>query len=431
MSLTTLFKIRPLQIVLICLACCGSDSILPAQSIEESETRVDIVGTTMGPIVYRVVAIKDDQTPDVVELSRAIQSALDHVNQLMSTYQADSDVTRFNESKSTDWISVDVDTATVMLRSLEISELTKGAFDVTVGPAVNLWHFGPNSGRFSIPEDAEIESVKRRVGYKNVQARLEPPAIRKMLPLIEVDFSAIAKGYAVDRVAAVLVDMNCKNFLVEVGGEVAARGMTETGQPWRIGVESPNEFARIVGHVALLDDAAMATSGDYRNFEIVDGKRYSHSINPVTCRPTENLVATACVVANDCMTADAIATALTVLAKNEGAAICQELKIPCLLIERAADDPANPSRFQTYISPNFPLAEQPTAAPPGKSVFGVFLAAAVVFGLAVLGMAAGSIFANKPVKGSCGGLANLPTDRGELECSLCEKPATDCVEQDS
>ena len=421
--------LKPISIISVIILltghCCAS--LFGDATSTLQDTRIDIIGKTMGPIVYRVVIIKDDRSPTRSELSEAIQSTLDHINDLMSTYQPDSDVSEFNVSQSTDWMAVHPDTAYVMKRALEISEQTEGAFDVTVGPAVNLWNFGPEKQDFKVPNDSAIAAVKIKVGYKNVQVRLDPPAMRKALPSVQVDFSAIAKGYAVDRVAMKLKQLGCDNFLVEVGGEVVGWGSTENGTPWRVGVESPKEFTRAVEDVALLENAAMATSGDYRNFETVDGKRYSHSIDPSTCRPTENLLATACVVADDCLTADAFATALMVLGPDKGSRVCEQLNIPFLMIERSGDAPLDASKFTKYVSPGFPLAsKQPTGASE-RGILPVFLAAVIVFGLAILGMAAGSVLANKPIQGSCGGLANMTNADGELTCAVCSDPSPDCA----
>lgn len=415
--------IRLVAQMAVCFCAATGTAAMP----NPDDSRIEIMGKTMGPIDYRVVIIKDKQTPPYPELAAAIQSTLDHVNNLMSTYLPDSDVTRFNVSKSTDWQDVDADTALVMQRAIEISELTDGAFDVTVGPAVNLWNFGPVKRHFDIPDDADITAVKAVVGYRKVQVRLDPPAMRKTLPDVQVDFSAIAKGYAVDRVAMKLKELGCTNFLVEVGGEVVGSGTTEKGTLWRVGVESPKEYTREVEEIALLNNAAMATSGDYRNFETIDGHRYSHSIDPVTCRPSEQLLATACVVADDCMTADAFATAVMVLGYEKGARICDNLKMPFLIIQRAAAAPPDASQFVKHISTSFPLAkEQPTGSPE-RGILPVFLAATIVFGLAILGMAAGSIFAKKPVTGSCGGLANMTNADGELTCTSCSAPSPDCT----
>ncbi len=400
------------------------------QSDSNESERIEITGTTMGPIPYRVVVIKDEQSADKDTIGKAVQVKLDHVNDLMSTYKSDSDISRFNQSNSTDWIEVHTDTARVVAKAIEISRATDGAFDVTVGPAVDLWHFGPNKDKkFTIPDDAEIEVVKAMVGWEKLQARANSPGLRKSVPSVQIDLSAIAKGFAVDEVVADLVKLNCNNVLVEVGGEVHARGKAGLNKRWRVGVEKPQEgFAREIEEVAELENAAMATSGDYRNFNVVDGKRFSHSIDPTTCRPAENDLATACIVADDCMTADAYATAVMVLGPDKGWALCQRLKLPILMMERSTRDPLNSVNFKKRMSADFPVASEPTQAKPKAGIIPVFISAAIVFALAILGMAAGAIFSNKQLQGSCGGLANMNSKAGDASCSLCQNPSSDCVE---
>lgn len=412
-------------------SACSLASLALCACPQDGLSRTDIAGTTMGPIVYRVVIINDENTPDESVLTTEIQNALDHVNDLMSTYKPDSDVSRFNNSDSSEWVSVHQDTARVMSKAIEISKLTDGAFDVTVARAVNLWNFGNERNPFELPSDETVEAVRSATGYQNVSVRMEPPGIKKTIAKLQIDFSAIAKGYAVDRVANVLNELGCKRFLVEVGGEVVGQGLTESNTPWRVGVEKAKMESREIEAVALLENGAMATSGDYRNIRIVGGKRYSHSIDPKTCRPTEELLATACVTANDCMTADALATALMIMGANKATSFCNENGIEYFLVERSLDAPNDSTKFTKHISKGFPLANDPaTPVVAERGILPVFIAALIVFSLAVLGMSAGAIFANKPVQGSCGGLANMSSD-SDAECGICSEPAKDCVESAS
>ena len=412
-------------------------------------TRLEIVGFTMGPIKYTVVVAHHPDSVTPKQLQQKIDSTLERVNQLMSTYLPDSDVSRFNSSESTEFVAVDQETAEVVGRAIQISEQTKGAFDITVGPAVNLWKFGPEKGsRESLPDDAVLKQVAEVVGYRKLEVRTEPPAIRKTEPRLKIDLSAIAKGYAVDQVAEVLDEAGCKQFMVEVGGEIYTRGQRAGGGPWQIGVEQPDgsELAnkvsvnsdREVFQVALISDKASATSGDYRNYFEFDGKRFSHTIDPKTCRPVEHGLATACVIAEDCMAADALATAIMVLGPDDGVAFCREAGVEYLLITRDSDFG---SELTELRSNGFPIGEvnsvkpQPNSVKPerkSKSAQGIlptFIGAAVIIGLAILGMAVGSIFANKPVQGSCGGLSSATGEDGESSCTICSKPTTDCVEK--
>ena len=404
---------------------------MPGFAIQNSglEVPFEITGTTMGPIQYKVVIAHHPDTVTPQQLQIRVQSTLDRVNQLMSNYIAESDVSRFNASDSTDFQDVDAETARVVARAIEISEQTDGAFDITVGPAVNLWNFGPNKKKFTLPSDSAIDAVENLIGFEKLRVRLEPPAIRKSIADIEIDLSAIAKGYAVDQVVKTLDESGCLHFMVEVGGEVYARGQRSTGGSWRIGVERPTEIGREIGSVAEISNRALATSGDYRNFREHQGTRYSHTIDPTTCRPVTHGLATACVVADDCMTADALATAIMVLGVEKGRAVCDQAGAEYLIAQRDSDFG---EILAEWVSTKFPLKStmnHPANTSDSESIWPAFIGAAIVFGIVVLGMAVGSIFGNKPVQGSCGGLANMTNEEGETSCGVCSKPVTDCVER--
>lgn len=408
-------------------------AIGPAIVQADDPTQVEITGRTMGPIQYKVIVAHHPESVSPEQLQEKVQATLDRVNALMSTYIPDSDVSRFNNSDSTDFHPVDPETARVVARAIDISKQTDGAFDITVGPAVDLWNFGPGKKEFQIPSESEIDAVRKTIGFKKLSVRNEPPALRKSEPGLRIDLSAIAKGYAVDQVARVLDDSGCLKFMVEVGGEVFTRGQRLNGGKWRIAIERPNYAQRReIGSVAEISDLGMATSGDYRNFIEHDGQLYSHTIDPVTCRPVTHSLASACVIAEDCMTADALATAIMVLGAEKGAKVCDQLGVLCLTIDR---DKTDKNILIQKSSAGFPLKkEAPTKdakQPVAQSIWPTFLGATVVFVLVIVGMAVGSIFANKPVRGSCGGLANMSAENGEEgeNCSVCAKPTSDCVEK--
>ncbi len=307
----------------------------------------------MGPIVYNVVVAEPSLGERETEIQTAVQATLDRVNDLMSTYLPDSDVSRFNKSQSTDWQPVDPETAYVVRRAIEIGQQTSGAFDITVAPAVNAWQFGPKKTEsFSPPSEADLIELREKVGYHFIESRLEPPAIRKTNPDVCIDLSAIAKGYAVDQVAKTLSGFGFSNYMVEVGGEVFAQGERVGGGKWRIGIESPKEQVREYEKIAELSQQAMATSGDYRIFRMIDGKRYSHTIDPTTCAPVEHSLATACVIAPDCLTADAFATAVTVLGAEQGAALCRQHSLELFTVERGGE---SENELLESVSEAFPL----------------------------------------------------------------------------
>ena len=407
--------------VMLCLTALLPFRLSGQESID---VPFEIVGKTMGPIAYKVIIAHHPDSVTPQELQKRIGESLERVNGLMSTYLPDSDVSRFNTSRSTGYQEVALETATVIAKAIEISKQSNGAFDITVGPAVNLWNFGPNKKDFVLPTDEMIAEVKELVGFQFLDVRMNPPAIKKSNPSLQIDLSAIAKGYAVDQVSVMLDEFGCEKFMVEVGGEVSTRGERFEGGSWRIGVERPTEKGRALTSVAEISDRAMATSGDYRNFIEHGGKRFSHTIDPKTCQPVTHSLASACVVANDCMTADALATAIMVLGVDRGKQLCSSLEVDYLLVERDSDFGQD---LTEYVSDSFPLISKSTTDRVAEqSIWPSFIGAAIIFGIAVLAMAVGSIFANKPVAGSCGGLANMANIDGGSECGVCSKPRDEC-----
>jgi len=281
------------------------------------------------------------------QLRNEVNRRLERLNAFMSTYRTDSDVSRFNTSTSTGWFPVSRDTAVVVAAAQRISRMTRGAFDVTVAPLVDLWHFGPGNGEFRVPTEEQIQSAKQRVGFENLDVRLDPPALRKRRADLAIDLSAIAKGYAVDQVAAYLESRGIDGFLVEIGGETRTKGSKADGQPWRVGIERPDATRLAVLRAIELGDRAIATSGDYRNFFVMDGKRYSHEIDPRTGRPIEFRLALVSVVAESCMTADALATAIMVLGVQDGYNFAVDHALAVLMVERTSGG------LQVKMTPRF------------------------------------------------------------------------------
>ncbi len=266
--------------------------------------RMVVSGTTMGT-TYRVVYL-DDQYRDY---KQGIDSLLRVFNQSLSTYIPDSEISRFNLEDSIRFTLPYF--LPVLEASKEVYEHTEGAFDPTVGPLVNAWGFGPEGA--SRKDSTEIKELLKLVDFGLVE--FDSASARKLQPGLYLDFSAIAKGYGVDVVAEFLHQKGISNMLVEIGGELVARGLNENGELWRVGVSQPDEEGRAeeLYSIIALENQALATSGNYRNFYVEDGQKFSHTISPFTGYPVRHGLLSATVIAKDCMRADAYATAMMVM----------------------------------------------------------------------------------------------------------------------
>lgn len=279
--------------------------------------RMVIDGQTMGTI-YRIVYLDPSQR----DLKSNVDSVLRVFNQSLSTYIPDSEISRFNNLDSLVFESPFF--LPVLEASKEIFEATAGAFDPTVGPLVNLWGFGP--GGPQLKDSVNISSILNQVGFQHIS--FTNKYVKKEVPGMYLDFSAIAKGYGVDVVADYLISKGIDNFLVEIGGELVAKGVNDKGELWKVGINRPEELGNPeeLYSIIALDDKGMATSGNYRNFYEVDGLKISHTIDPKTGRPVRHGLLSATVLADDCMTADAIATALMVMGTDKSIELQKQLK---------------------------------------------------------------------------------------------------------
>jgi thiamine biosynthesis lipoprotein len=309
------------------LVACGGDQA-PEPTVIHGET----MGTTYTVKLFRGRGGEAGETLQV-----AIDALLEEVNDQMSTYRPDSELSRFNASPTLEWFPVSDATARVAMEALETSRLSGGAFDVTVGPLVNLWGFGPQPRKAEEPSEQSLATAMDRVGYENLSVRETPPALRKRRADLYVDLSAIAKGFAVDAVAELLDGRGVESYLVEIGGELRARGLKQDGAPWAVAIERPSSGERAIEAVVGLEDLSIATSGDYRNYVEVDGKRLSHTINPRTGRPVAHTLASVSVVAPSAMRADALATAIMVLGPEAGYRLAVEESLAVLLTIKSKD----------------------------------------------------------------------------------------------
>ena len=314
-----------------------------------SPETVRFEGETMGT-TYLVQVSDPLSESERIAVSRAIQETLDDVNQTMSTYVSDSEVSQFNRAAAGVVVPLSMRGFEVFREAARISELTGGAFDVTVAPLVRVWGFGAgastNGTNRHVPSEEAIAAARARVGFRHVALSDDPPSVTKDEDGVECDLSAIAKGYGVDLVAELLSRRGSKNFMVEVGGEVRTSGKNATGEAWRIGIEKPLwplgplrplRQARALQRTLPLSGLSLATSGDYRNFYEADGQLYSHLIDPREGRPVSHALTSVSVVDHTCMRADALASGLLVLGPEAGYELAVREDLAVLFLIRTDD----------------------------------------------------------------------------------------------
>ncbi|WP_434360825.1 FAD:protein FMN transferase [Parasalinivibrio latis] len=290
---------------------------------------IHLKGSTMGTY-YSIKLVKQDGLPDAEALQAEIDKRLELVNDQMSTYRKNSELSQFNQHKSNEPFPVSEATATVVKEAIRINGLTDGALDVTVGPLVNLWGFGPEARPDQVPTDEEIAARRNNVGIQHL--KVEGNSLVKDIPGLYVDLSSIAKGYGVDVVANYLESLGVKNYLVDIGGELHIKGHNAEGQKWRIAIEKPVSGKASVQEIIQPGDMSIATSGDYRNYFEENGVRYSHTIDPKTARPITHRLVSVTVLDKSCMTADGLATGFTVLGPEKALEIANRNNIPVFLI---------------------------------------------------------------------------------------------------
>ncbi len=303
----------------------------------DARREAKISGRTMGTTYHiKVVA---GLRADIDALETAIAARLEDINKSMSTYMKTSEISRFNAVEKTDEpFYVSDDFLQVMAVARDIYRLTGGAWDGTVNPLVRLWGFG-GPGTYRKPAQAEIDRNLETVGFNFIDISSDS-YLRKKKPGVTLDLASIAKGYGVDQIAELIEKNGMEDFIVEIGGEVYASGRKKDGSPWRVGINTPSADASLsdIHKVVNLSDRAFATSGDYRNFFEMDGRRYAHILDPRTGYPVSNNVVSATVIADACTFADGLATALIVMGPENGVELVNSLDgVECLIIVRQPD----------------------------------------------------------------------------------------------
>lgn len=317
------FTRRSFILASLALAACQRNSLT-----------VKLDGATMGT-TYNVVAVDHEGTLDKGALKTAIDSSLQLVNTQMSNWDDASEISRFNAQRSTAAMQLSPELTEVLQAAADVNRASDGQFDVTLGPLIELWGFGAKGVQAPAPTAAEIETALASVGQNRVLINADG-SVQKTSPETGIYLSAIGKGFGVDQVARTLASFGVKDYMVEIGGDIYTAGLNPDGQPWQIGIETPNVGMRAVQQVVGVTDMGMATSGDYRNYFERDGQRFSHILDAQTGRPITHTTASVTVLTDNAMLADAWATAMLVLGRERGMQIAQERDLAVLFIERDA-----------------------------------------------------------------------------------------------
>ncbi|MEK0362586.1 FAD:protein FMN transferase [Pseudomonas sp. CBC3] len=287
-------------------------------------------GPTMGS-TYSVKYVAGDQAANKAQLQRDTESILAEIDKQLSTYRSDSDIEVFNALPAGECMAMPSGVRELVMAGQRLSEESDGALDLTIEPLLNLWGFGPQGRGERVPSAEEIARVRQDVGQQHL--RVEGEQLCK-IRAVQVDFNSIAAGYAVDQVAGTLEASGVSSYLVEITGELKARGRKPDGAPWRIAIEAPHDDERVAQRIIELDGYAVSTSGDYRNYFERDGKRYSHTLDPQTGVPIDHHLAAVTVVDPSTLRADGLSTVLMVLGPDRGLAYAAERKIAALFVIR-------------------------------------------------------------------------------------------------
>ena len=344
-SLSLVFK----KLLRLQLVACSLLLVIGCFPSNEDALQEEILmqGHTMGTTYNIKVVVAKGY--DATNLQKAIDDKLKAVNQSMSTYIPDSELSLFNKFTSTDFIEISPELRLVMAEALRLGEISQGKLDVTVGPLVNLWGFGPDMRVEQVPSDEEVMAVKNRIGLNYLI--LSEQGLKKSNPEVYVDLSTIAKGYGVDVVADLIEQNGINRYLVEIGGEMRLKGFKANGTLWAVAIEKPITDQRAVHQVIIPKDNAVATSGDYRNYIEVEGKRLSHIIDPDTAKPIDHNLVSVTVIHPSSMIADGLATAIMVMGVEKGLAFAQEHDLAVMLIAKTENgfEEINTVKFRPYL----------------------------------------------------------------------------------
>ena len=329
----------------VCILLSGCDSATTSSTPARAATVLD--GKTMG--TFWRVSVIDVDPQKAQALRQKVQAQLDADDRLLSTWKNDSALMRFNHSAGTEPWPVSEAMADIVTMSLRIGAKTAGAMDITVGPLVNLWGFGPDKQPLKTPDAQQIAAAKARTGLQHLTVinHADRQYLQKDIADLFVDLSTVGEGYAADHLARLMEQEGISRYLVSVGGALVSRGMNGDGQPWRVAIQKPTDRENAVQAIVDINGHGISTSGSYRNYYELDGKRISHVIDPQTGRPIDHKLVSVTVIAPTALEADGWDTGLMVLGPQKAQEVVRQQGLAVYMIVKEGDG------FTTWMSPQF------------------------------------------------------------------------------
>ena len=311
--------------------------------LEHKKPYLIVSGQTFG--TYYTIKIRSPKNSKFIQ--HIIKEEFTKIDDEMSVFNPHSEISDINHETSGAWIALSPELSNLFKNAHQIYKMSGGAFDPTTGKLINLWGFGTSGNAQKIPEQSEIDEVLKTTGFDKIDFDKNYEKLRKKFPETMINLSAIAKGYAVDRVAELLKKNDYKNFVIEIGGEVYAHGKrSEDIKGWNIGIVNPENNNEVNAFVITLKNFAAATSGDYRNFFYIDGKKYSHTIDPKTGYPAENTLTSVTVFDKSCAKADGLATAIMSMGEKKASAFIKQNNLPVVMFTKDEN-----GKLESWVSP--------------------------------------------------------------------------------
>jgi thiamine biosynthesis lipoprotein len=323
-------------------------------SADLSKKEVLFQGMTMGTVTYNIKLIVNPDEDTSIDFDKRkthadIDAILKQLLQDMSNWEPNSELSQFNKSTSLKPVEVSEGLRRVIAESIRLGNLSEGKLDVTIGPLINLWGFGPEYRPEKVPSDYELKEAQARIGLQYL--KLEGNKLSKTLPNLYVDLSTIAKGYAVDLVAEYFESRGIHNYLVEIGGEMRLKGFKHTGELWHVAIEKPVSDERSVHQIIIPKNNAVATSGDYRKYFEENGQRFSHIIDPDSGKPIDHKLVSVTVIHPSSMTADGLSTAMMLMGEEKALAFAEKHDLAAYIIAKTENGFVEQStvKFMQYL----------------------------------------------------------------------------------